>query len=209
MLRKICLTISLLLFAGGANAVVVNDKDWYQVSDLTSNSWNDFDAIFDTSTGLCDAGGCLLGATNLTGYIWASNADVNSLISHYFAGTGLTDSNDVDQTVSTGVDTLDSFFGDFSPTFSDSNQDYVLGLTRETITAEYGTAVQVIRRVRSGDVVADSLKRELHIGRTNSVTFTGGWVYAPVSPVPVPAAIWLFGTALIGLIGFGKRRKTA
>ena len=27
------------------------------------------------------------------------------------------------------------------------------------------------------------------------------------SPVPVPAAVWLFGTALIGLVGFGKRRK--
>ena len=30
-----------------------------------------------------------------------------------------------------------------------------------------------------------------------------------VSPVPVPAAVWLFGTALAGLIGFGRRRKTA
>ena len=30
-----------------------------------------------------------------------------------------------------------------------------------------------------------------------------------VSAVPVPAAVWLFGTALIGLIGFGKRRKAA
>ena len=29
------------------------------------------------------------------------------------------------------------------------------------------------------------------------------------SAVPVPAAIWLFGTALIGLVGFGKRRKAA
>ena len=28
-----------------------------------------------------------------------------------------------------------------------------------------------------------------------------------VSPVPVPAALWLFGTALIGLVGLGKRRK--
>jgi len=28
-----------------------------------------------------------------------------------------------------------------------------------------------------------------------------------VSPVPVPAAVWLFGTALLGLSGFGKRRK--
>jgi hypothetical protein len=30
-----------------------------------------------------------------------------------------------------------------------------------------------------------------------------------VSAVPAPAAVWLFGTALIGLIGFGKRRKVA
>jgi hypothetical protein len=30
-----------------------------------------------------------------------------------------------------------------------------------------------------------------------------------VSAVPVPAAVWLFGTALIGLVGFGKRRKAA
>lgn len=30
-----------------------------------------------------------------------------------------------------------------------------------------------------------------------------------ISPVPVPAAAWLFGTALIGLVGFSKRRKAA
>ncbi len=28
-----------------------------------------------------------------------------------------------------------------------------------------------------------------------------------IGVVPVPAAVWLFGTALIGLVGFGKRRK--
>ncbi len=28
-----------------------------------------------------------------------------------------------------------------------------------------------------------------------------------LSAVPVPAAVWLFGTALIGLVGFGKRKK--
>lgn len=29
----------------------------------------------------------------------------------------------------------------------------------------------------------------------------------PVPQVPVPAAVWLFGTALIGLVGFGKRKS--
>ena len=27
------------------------------------------------------------------------------------------------------------------------------------------------------------------------------------NPVPLPAGVWLFGTALIGLVGFGKRKK--
>ena len=29
-----------------------------------------------------------------------------------------------------------------------------------------------------------------------------------LSPVPVPAAVWLFGTALIGLAGYSRRRKS-
>jgi hypothetical protein len=28
-----------------------------------------------------------------------------------------------------------------------------------------------------------------------------------LAPVPIPAAVWLFGTALIGLVGFGKRKS--
>jgi len=30
-----------------------------------------------------------------------------------------------------------------------------------------------------------------------------------VNPVPIPAAVWLFGTGILGLIGFSKRRKAA
>jgi hypothetical protein len=38
---------------------------------------------------------------------------------------------------------------------------------------------------------------------------TNGFPPPPPSAVPVPAAVWLFGTTLIGLVGFGKRRKAA
>lgn len=31
---------------------------------------------------------------------------------------------------------------------------------------------------------------------------------AEVSVIPVPAAVWLFGSALLGLIGFGRRKRT-
>jgi hypothetical protein len=31
-------------------------------------------------------------------------------------------------------------------------------------------------------------------------------IFTNISPVPVPAAVWLFGTALNGLVGFGRRK---
>jgi hypothetical protein len=40
----------------------------------------------------------------------------------------------------------------------------------------------------------------------------GFWTYANTivpSAVPVPAAVWLFGTALIGFVGMSRRRKVA
>lgn len=33
-------------------------------------------------------------------------------------------------------------------------------------------------------------------------------ISAAASPVPVPGAVWLFGSAMAGLIGFGKRKST-
>jgi len=35
------------------------------------------------------------------------------------------------------------------------------------------------------------------------------WSDLTISPVPVPAAIWLFGSGLVGLIGLGLRKKKA
>lgn len=40
------------------------------------------------------------------------------------------------------------------------------------------------------------------------ITLTSGAdLDTPVPPIPVPAAVWLFATALLGLVGFSKRRK--
>lgn len=36
---------------------------------------------------------------------------------------------------------------------------------------------------------------------------SGADLDTPIPPIPVPAAVWLFGTALLGLVGFSKRRK--
>jgi len=41
------------------------------------------------------------------------------------------------------------------------------------------------------------------------ITSTDDWIVTEISSVPIPGAIWLFGTALVGLVGFSKRRKSA
>jgi hypothetical protein len=38
-------------------------------------------------------------------------------------------------------------------------------------------------------------------------TSTGRWKIAAVPAVPVPAAVWLFGSGLLGLIGVARRKK--
>jgi len=46
------------------------------------------------------------------------------------------------------------------------------------------------------------------ITSAQSATFTpGNLVFAEVSAVPVPAAVWLFGSSLMGLVGMARRKK--
>jgi hypothetical protein len=40
-----------------------------------------------------------------------------------------------------------------------------------------------------------------------SVPHTGEIVFATATVVPVPAAVWLFGSGLIGLVGFARRKR--
>ena len=61
-----------------------------------------------------------------------------------------------------------------------------------------------------GPIVGQTIEFTAFLGasiqddRDNDYAFAA----AEISAIPVPAAIWLFGTAIVGLIGFGKRKRT-
>ena len=43
---------------------------------------------------------------------------------------------------------------------------------------------------------------------TSFTVYTGALEIASVAAVPIPAAAWLFGSALMGLMGISRRRKS-
>jgi len=59
--------------------------------------------------------------------------------------------------------------------------------------------------VATGTVCGSAMVTDPFPGQTP--VFSG--TIAPVSAVPVPAAVWLFGSGLVGLAGVARRRKTA
>jgi len=94
-----------------------------------------------------------------------------------------------------------------------------LGDDRSTLFASGSDQLDVTFGVNNGDSifiwaalnVTGKLGGIANAFNTMTLAFDDSTGFAPqlgaLNPVPVPAAIWLFGTALIGMVGFGKRRK--
>lgn len=69
----------------------------------------------------------------------------------------------------------------------------------------------------SGDIVTDAVYSKFNPGQyVTTGMFSAGVLGAPLvvnvgpqSEVPVPAAVWLFGSGLLGLIGIARRKKVA
>lgn len=75
----------------------------------------------------------------------------------------------------------------------------VLGTTTVGTSNSYYAGVAFLFHSSSGNIVFKGTS-----------TFNGGQtrgVYPNISAVPIPAAVWLFGSALIGMAGVGYRRK--
>ena len=88
-----------------------------------------------------------------------------------------------------------------------------LGALNTSAQAQNGFWIQLgfgskyVQTNPDGSIKLDSLRNEIPKNGTNTPEYLSAKL--TVSPVPVPAAVWLFGTALIGFVGMSRRRKVS
>ena len=95
--------------------------------------------------------------------------------------------------------------GDLFPTFGGGHDLYggvnYLGSGSLTGGLSYGATSEGVRG--PNDLIGGTNKKLFVINGLETYTLTK----QSVSPVPAPAAIWLFGIGMIGLIGFTKQKR--
>ena len=77
-------------------------------------------------------------------------------------------------------------------------------------TTERSSLSGIVHGLSAGSHEFRVLMTRPFITSTNTpIQFLDNAMVGQVSAVPVPAAVWLFGTALIGIAGVSRKRKVA
>ena len=80
-----------------------------------------------------------------------------------------------------------------------------------TLSDDFSSTNKVVTNIRySEDLIGNSYADVFGVSILSGESYSHfGHALVRTSVVPVPAAAWLFGTGILGLIGFSKRRKVA
>jgi len=163
------------------------------------------------------------------GWRVASNVEMAQLFNAFDFGLTFDIDESTDQRVKTGFshDELGteadrSFITMFGDTYAASGQSSCFsGDCFEVSHAFFGTDPNANGLVNFAEVREDNISATGTLldgevilgGEAVTETLTGSWagvaLVRDVSPVPVPAAVWLFGSGLLGLIGVARRKKAA
>lgn len=192
-----------LLGAQSANAVVVDGKDWRQLTDTTGFSWLQINS--QCGTGVCSGS---IGSVSVDGWRWADNADVASLFDALIKpdSTQFPTSTSY-YTAASDADIAHAVSAVFDPTwifpFGASAYYEVRGITRST-TAN-ATTLAYLKDSPFG--ITDEAGFDTTYPKNLGDSHTGIWLYKPAA-VPEPATLALVGIGLAG-VGIMRRRRVA
>lgn len=200
--KQAAIVILALTFSGYTHAsfmppVEVDSREWLQVSDFTSLSWNDVSAVCDQYTGEC--AGSLSGGS-LDGWTWAAWADVVELIEGFISDSD--DIGDIDESIRL-------IFSAFQPTYSSSNPgEYSLDLFGKTRTLNADGQVTTAHVWYSDSFeyvdAGYNTGAPFYNAPDASRTHIGHFFYRDPLAVPLPATGLL---TLLGLAGLFIRRS--
>jgi hypothetical protein len=152
---------------------------------------------------------------------WTSNETGNLTIAEIEAITGTSDLESLyKENVGDGFDS-GPFAGSYETTFSNSALDPEDALIELIAGMDPITCGVCILVIKDGNQMPAQYIFDLSLaGMIGTISMTDFWpnqgaishveiVGGGMSAVPVPAAAWLFGTALIGFVGMSRRRKVA
>ena len=193
------------------DTVVVGNQEWAQVKLFTNVSWKDIN--FQCPLGVCTSTS-KVGVYSLEGWTWASALSVQELFNTY-TGVPTSVGSSYGYRNSTWAP---AFFGDFTPT-RDSGWGAGYNADLEGWTATPVSDLGCVDCGRIGFMQMappatsysfDSAGTSRIDDKANVSTLRGAYFVRDAelvpSPVPIPAAIWLFGSALLGL-GVIKRKR--
>jgi len=212
-MKHAILLAGLLSLSFGANADPVT-IDGFTFNDNGPNTWTGELTEWDDVGGAWDAGSV---QTNHS--YWAEDDNGTEIAVHGFYPV----SDNVNKTVTFGVqngfyfpDTVDEYQADNSWAgrtllegyFTSSDGSGSQFLVTGGDLAPYFTGGLFVwnNTLAQVDVSEDGTPQHETGYLNNNWTLT--MTATPVSPVPVPAAVWLFGSGLLGMVAVARRRKS-
>ena len=189
----------LFIFSSVSQAVVIEGREWRQLTDTLNYSWNQVSSVCSPSSGACNG---TIGSVHFSSWTWASIFDVADLFTYFDPNPpyDLVNWNEVDS------EWAPLFFNKFNPTESSEDLFLASGITRSTRVSTFTgveTALYAELADRTTDLSNDYRFTRLFFLDLDSIAPTKGhWLYrdVDVTPVPIPSTFLLM---IFGLLGLG------
>ncbi len=203
-----CMLIAAILLPPLAQGtpVTIGEREWQQPDLLAGFSWNELASVCPTDGSMCNGS---LAATDLTGWRWATVADVASLFATLDGHPGNRGSHG-----ETDSAWAPYFVSLFSPTLERPGAAIVFGWTRSTDHFGGRYSVYVLDH-RFPGALDETRVRRMASGNIAS-PIIGAWLYRDsggdasfATAVPEPAPIALMAIGIAGMVAVRRRPPTA